>query len=120
MALSIGDLKARDVRGTGGADPVRGGGDAAGSTCLSRATVRSACPDHRRRRHRPRERVEGGRGREECVEERLLVATSRDGVSCWCWAARREPMRGALGYSPRLQPIVNQMVTTCTKFAPNC
>ena len=106
MALSIGDLKARDVRGTGGANPVRGGGDAAGSTCLSRAAAGSACPDCRRRR-RPRERVEGGRGREECVEERLLVATSRDGVSCWCWAARREPMRGgeeplvtAHGYSP--------------------
>ena len=80
MALSVGDLKARDVRGMGGADPVRGGGDAAGSTCLSRAAVRSACPDRRRRR--PRERVEGGRGREECVEERLLVATSRDGLSC--------------------------------------
>ena len=30
MALSVGDLKARDVRGTGSADPVRGGGDAAG------------------------------------------------------------------------------------------
>ena len=61
MALSVGDLKARDVRGTGGADPVRGGGDAAGSTYLGYAAVGSACPDRRRHR-RPRERVEGWSG----------------------------------------------------------
>ena len=46
MALSVGDLKARDVRGTGSADPVRGGGDAAGrrgfpdfTTAKSRLTL---------------------------------------------------------------------------------